>query len=585
MEFQHRAAAHGQISKKALSEADICAKFITPAIQRAGWNDITQIRREVHFTKGQIHVRGKMVTRGKSKFADYVLYYKPNIPIAIVEAKDNIHSVGDGMQQALDYAETLSIPFVFSSNGDGFVFHDRTGTLPKVESTLPLEGFPSPARLWSIYREWKGLSPIQEEIVLQDYFDDGGGREPRYYQRTAINAATEAIAKGQDRVLLVMATGTGKTYTAFQIIWRLWKSGKKKRVLYLADRNVLIDQTMVNDFRPFKEAMAKLSTSSRTIEGEDDATQTIATALDRKRRVDTSYEIYLSLYQAITGPAERQKIFREFSPNFFDLIVIDECHRGSAADDAAWREILEYFSGATQIGLTATPKETKYVSNIHYFGEPVYTYSLKQGIQDGFLAPYKVINVHIDVDVDGYRPTRGATDTEGDEIPDRIYNQRDFDRTLVIDDRTKLVAKRVSEFLKESGDRYQKTIVFCVDQEHAARMRQALVNENADLSAKNRRYVMRITGNDHDGQDQLGNFIDPEATFPALVTTSRLLSTGVDALQAHHLRDAFREVGPSTEDVASRLRRDAHDVAIVLHELEHRRVLAEDSSGRWHIRL
>jgi type I restriction enzyme, R subunit len=458
-----------------------------------------------------------MVTRGKSKFADYILYYKPNIPIAIIEAKDNIHSVGDGMQQALDYAETLSVPFVFSSNGDGFVFHDRTGTLPEVESTLPLEGFQSPARLWSIYREWKGLSPIQEEIVLQDYFDDGGGREPRYYQRTAINAATEAIAKGQDRVLLVMATGTGKTYTAFQIIWRLWKSGKKKRVLYLADRNVLIDQTMVNDFRPFKGAMAKLSTSSRTIEGEDDAAQTIATALDRKRRVDTSYEIYLSLYQAITGPEERQKIFREFSPNFFDLIVVDECHRGRAADDAAWREILEYFSGATQIGLTATPKETKYVSNIHYFGEPVYTYSLKQGIQDGFLAPYKVINVHIDVDVDGYRPTHGTTDTEGDEIPDRIYKQQDFDRTLVIDDRTKLVAKRVSEFLKESGDRYQKTIVFCVDQEHAARMRQALVNENADLSAKNRRYVMRITGNDRDGQDQLGNFIDPEATFPALV--------------------------------------------------------------------
>jgi type I restriction enzyme R subunit len=546
VEFQEQAGVPAQIGKKGLSEADICAKFITPAIARAGWDDNTQVRREVHFTKGQIHVRGKMVTRGKSKFADYVLYYKPNIPIAIVEAKDNVHSVGDGMQQALDYAETLSIPFVFSSNGDGFVFHDRTGTLPEVESTLALEGFPSPARLWSIYREWKGLSPTEEEIVLQDYFDDGGGREPRYYQRNAINAATEAIAKGQDRVLLVMATGTGKTYTAFQIIWRLWKSGKKKRVLYLADRNVLIDQTMVNDFRPFKSAMAKLSTSSRTIEGDDDATQKIATALDRKRRVDTSYEIYLSLYQAITGPEERQKIFREFSPNCFDLIVVDECHRGSAADDAAWREILDYFSGATQIGLTATPKETKYVSNIHYFGEPVYTYSLKQGIQDGFLAPYKVINVHIDVDVDGYRPTHGATDSEGEEIPDRIYNQLDFDRTLVIDDRTKLVAKRVSEFLKESGDRYQKTIVFCVDQEHAARMRQALVNENGDLSTKNRRYVMRITGDDHEGQDQLGNFIDPEATFPALVTTSRLLSTGVD-VQTCRLIVLDRPVGSMTE--------------------------------------
>jgi type I restriction enzyme R subunit len=545
VEFQDRADARGQISKKGLSEADICAKFITPAIERSGWDDDTQLRREVHFTEGQIHVRGKMVTRGKSKFADYVLYYKPNIPIAIVEAKDNFHSVGDGMQQALDYAEILNIPFVFSSNGDGFVFHDRTGTLPKVETTLPLQGFPSPARLWSIYREWKGLNPEQEELVLQDYFDDGGGREPRYYQRNAINAAIEVIAKGQDRVLLVMATGTGKTYTAFQIIWRLWKAGKKKRVLYLADRNVLIDQTMVNDFRPFKSAMAKLSTSSRTIES-DDATQTIATALDRKRRIDTSYEIYLSLYQAITGPEERQKIFREFSPNFFDLIVVDECHRGSAADDAAWREILDYFSAATQIGMTATPKETKYVSNIHYFGEPVYTYSLKQGIQDGFLAPYKVINVHIDVDVDGYRPSQGATDTEGEEIPDRIYNQIDFDRTLVIDDRTKLVARRVSEFLKESGDRYQKTILFCVDQEHAARMRQALVNENADLSAKNRRYVMRITGNDREGQDQLGNFIDPESTFPALVTTSRLLSTGVDA-QTCRLIVLDRPVGSMTE--------------------------------------
>ena len=532
--------------KKSLSEADICVKYITPAVESAGWNDDTQIRREVHFTKGQIHVRGKMVTRGKSKFADYVLYYKPNIPIAIIEAKDNNHSVGDGMQQALNYAEILNIPFAFSSNGDGFVFHDKTGTSPEVESTLPLSGFPSPARLWSMYREWKGLDEEQEEIVLQDYFDDGSGREPRYYQRNAINAAIEAIAKGQDRILLVMATGTGKTYTAFQIIWRLWKAGRKKRVLYLADRNVLIDQTMVNDFRPFKSAMAKLSTSTKTIEEEDGTVRTIETAIDQKRRIDTSYEIYLSLYQAITGPEDRQKLFREFSPGFFDLIVVDECHRGSAAEDAAWREILEYFSLATQIGLTATPKETKYVSNIHYFGQPVYSYSLKQGIQDGFLAPYKVINVHIDIDVEGYRPTPGATDEEGEEIPDRIYNQKDFDRTLVIDDRTKLVAKRVSEFLKESGDRYQKTIVFCVDQEHAARMRQALVNENSDLATQNRRYVMRITGNDKDGQDQLGNFIDPETRFPTLVTTSRLLSTGVDA-QTCRLIVLDRPVGSMTE--------------------------------------
>jgi len=533
------------MNKRDLSEADICAKFITPHVEQAGWDDATQIRREVHFTKGQMHVRGKMVTRGKSKFADYVLYYKPNIPIAIIEAKENNHAIGDGMQQALEYAEILNIPFVFSSNGDGFVFHDRTGTLPQVETTLPLSAFPSPARLWSIYRGWKGLTIEQEKVVLQDFFDDGGGREPRYYQRNAINASIEAIAKGQDRLLLVMATGTGKTYTAFQIIWRLWKAGWKKRVLYLADRNILIDQTMVNDFRPFGPAMAKLSPNPVS-DAEDETTNHIALALDRQRRIDPSYEVYLGLYQAITGPEERQKLFREFSPEFFDLIVIDECHRGSAADDAAWREILTYFSSATQIGMTATPKETKYVSNIQYFGPPVYTYSLKEGIQDGFLAPYKVINVHIDVDVEGYRPSRGDTDTGGALVPDRIYNQTDFDRTLVIDDRTKLVARRVTEFLKETNERFQKTILFCVDQEHAARMRQALVNENGDLFAANRRYVMRITGEDKEGQDQLGNFIDPESTYPVLVTTSRLLSTGVDA-QTCRLIVLDRPVGSMTE--------------------------------------
>jgi type I restriction enzyme, R subunit len=532
------------VNKRDLSEADICAKFITPAVLGSGWNEYTQIQREVHFTKGQIHVRGKMVTRGKSKFADYVLYYKPNIPIAIIEAKENNLAVGDGMQQALEYSEILNIPFVFSSNGDGFLFHDRTGTMPEMESTLELDAFPRPDQLWSTYCKWKGLTPEAEQLVLQDYFDDGQGRQPRYYQRNAINAAIETIAKGQNRVLLVMATGTGKTYTAFQIIWRLWKAGRKKRVLYLADRNVLIDQTMVNDFRPFKSAMAKLS--SRAAEEDDASTPAIAKAIDRKRRLDASYEIYLGLYQAITGPEERQKLFRNFSSGFFDLIVVDECHRGSADDDAAWREILDYFSAATQIGMTATPKETKYASNIQYFGSPVYTYSLKQGIQDGFLAPYKVINVHIDVDVEGYRPPQGKTDREGEEIPDRIYPQREFDKTLVIDERTRLVAKRVTEFLKESGDRYQKTIVFCVDQEHAARMRQALINENPDLFAENRRYVMRITANDRDGQDQLGNFIDPEAGFPVLVTTSRLLSTGVDA-QTCRLIVLDRPVGSMTE--------------------------------------
>jgi type I restriction enzyme R subunit len=493
------------MDKRALTERDICTKFILPAVKRAGWDDMMQIREEVYFTKGRIIVRGKLVSRGKAKKADFVLYYKPNIPIAIIEAKDNNHSVGDGMQQGLDYATTLDIPFVFSSNGDGFVFHDRTGAGSAIETTLDLDGFPSPADLWARYRAWRDLPPEAERIVLQDYFEDASGKAPRYYQMNAVNATIEAIAKGRDRILLVMATGTGKTYTAFQIIWRLWKAGRKKRILYLADRNVLIDQTMVNDFRPFGDVMAKLSVKAKTIEKSDGTTTDLTTAIDSTRQINKSYEVYLGLYQAITGPEERQKLFRRFSPGFFDLIVIDECHRGSAAEDSAWREILDYFSEATQIGMTATPKETKYVSNIAYFGDPVFSYSLKQGIRDGFLAPYKVVKVHIDRDVEGYRPEKGQLDREGEEVEDRIYNIKDFDRTLVLDDRTKLVARKVTEFLKESADRFQKAIIFCVDQEHAARMRQALINENADLVAENHRYVMRVTGNDKDGQDQLGS--------------------------------------------------------------------------------
>ena len=534
------------MNKKDLSERDICSKFISPAVARVGWDPMLQVREEVSFTNGRIIVRGKLVTRGKAKRADYILYYRPNIPIAIIEAKDNNHSVGDGMQQALGYASTLNIPFVFSSNGDGFLFHDRTGASAEKEATLALDQFPSPVELWGKYRAWKGLNPDEEKIVLQDYFDDGSGKAPRYYQCNAVNAAIEAIAKGQDRILLVMATGTGKTYTAFQIIWRLWKAGRKKRILFLADRNVLVDQTMVNDFRPFGAAMAKLSTSAKTIEREDGSQVELTQALDKKRRIDTAYEVYLGLYQAITGPEERQKLYREFSSGFFDLIVIDECHRGSAAEDSAWREILDHFSTATQIGLTATPKETAYVSNIHYFGKPVYSYSLKQGIQDGFLAPYKVVKVHIDVDVEGYRPEPGKTDRDGEEVEDRLYNTKDFDRTLVIDDRTKLVAAKVTEFLKESGDRFQKTIVFCVDEEHAARMRSALVNENKDLCDENHRYVMRITGSDTEGQAELGNFIDPESKYPVLVTTSRLLSTGVD-VQTCRLIVLDRAVGSMTE--------------------------------------
>jgi type I restriction enzyme R subunit len=451
------------MDKRALSERDICTKFITPALRQAGWDEMLQIREEVGFTKGRIIVRGKLVTRGQAKRADYILYYKPNIPLALIEAKDNSHSVGDGMQQALDYATTLDIPFVFSSNGDGLVFHDRTGASDPREINLALDTFPSPADLWARYRAWKGLDTQAEQVVLQDYYADGGDKAPRYYQVNAVNAAIEAIAKGRNRVLLVMATGTGKTYTAFQIIWRLWKAGRAKRVLYLADRNVLIDQTMVNDFRPFGGTMAKLSTKSKTIERDDGTSMDISTAIDTRRRIETAYEIYLGLYQAITGPEERQKIYREFSREFFDLIVIDECHRGSAAEDSVWREILEYFSAATQIGMTATPKETKYISNIAYFGDSVYSYSLKQGIRDGFLAPYKVVKIHIDRDVEGYRPEKGQLDREGEEVEDRIYNAKDFDRTLVLDDRTKLVARKVTEFLKESGDRLQgHPIAICI---------------------------------------------------------------------------------------------------------------------------
>lgn len=495
------------IDKKRLSERDICSKYITPAITSAGWDIHAQIREEVSFTKGRIIVRGKLHTRGEQKRADYILYHKSNIPLAVIEAKDNTHSVGSGMQQALNYAETLGIPFVFSSNGDAFLMHDRTGMSAKTESEIRLEEFPSPHELWHRYCQWKGLeTPQAVKTVEMPYYNDGTNRAPRYYQANAINNTIEAVAKGQQRVLLVMATGTGKTYTAFQIIWRLWKSGAKKRILFLADRNILVDQTKNNDFKPFGAAMTKIT----------------------KRQIDKSYEIYLSLYQAVTGNEDEKNIYKQFSPDFFDLIVVDECHRGSAAEDSAWREILEYFSSATHIGLTATPKETKEISSIHYFGDPVYSYTLKQGIEDGFLAPYKVVRIDIDKDLQGWRPLVGQTDKMGQIIEDRVYNQTDMDRTLVLEKRTELVAKKITEFLKAT-DPYAKTIVFCDDIDHAERMRQALVNLNSDEIKKNRKYVMRITGDEHEGKAELDNFINPEERYPVIATTSKLMTTGVDA--------------------------------------------------------
>ncbi len=422
--------------KKSLSERDICTKYITPALTKAGWDLQSQIREEISFTKGRVIVRGKLVARGEPKRADYILYYKPNIPIAVIEAKDNTYGVGAGMQQALGYAATLDIPFVYSSNGDAFLEHDKTRTSGKLERDVPLDAFPSPEELWRRFIQAKGLDEKAQGIVSQDFYADASGKAPHYFQQVAINRTMEAIAKGQDRILLVMATGTGKTFTAFQIIWRLWKSRTKKRILFLADRNILVDQTRNNDFKPFGSAMTKIT----------------------GRQIDKSYEIFLSLYQAVSGTEEKENIYKLFSRDFFDLVVVDECHRGSAADDAVWREILEYFSSATQIGLTATPKETKYVSNIHYFGDPVYTYSLKQGIDDGFLAPYKVIRIDLDKDLVGWRPEKGRIDKLKQLIEDRVYNQKDFDRILVLEKRTELVAKKVSDFLKATN-RFDKTIV------------------------------------------------------------------------------------------------------------------------------
>ncbi len=490
-----------------LTEADIITKCVMPAILNAGWDNTTQIRQEVKLRDGKVIVRGKVAARRTVKSADIVLYHKPGIPLAVIEAKANKPEIGKGMQQGIEYARLLDVPFVFATNGDGFIFRDATAAEGEcLEKQITLDDFPSPAELWQKFCLWKGYTQAQLPVITQDYYDDGSGKSPRYYQLQAINKTIEAVSNGQNRVLLVMATGTGKTYTAFQIIWRLWKSKNKKRILFLADRNILVDQTKNNDFQPFGTAMTKVS----------------------GRTIDPAYEIHLALYQAITGPEEDQKAFKQVAPDFFDLIVIDECHRGSASEDSAWREILDYFSSATQIGLTATPKETHEVSSTDYFGDPVYVYSLKEGIEDGFLAPYKVVRVDIDVDLQGWRPTKGQTDLNGEVIDDRIYNQKDFDRTMVIDERTELVARTITDYLKRTNP-MDKTIVFCNDIDHAERMRRALVNLNPEQVKKNDKYVMKITGDDEIGKAQLDNFINPKKPYPVIATTSELMTTGVDA--------------------------------------------------------
>ncbi len=486
---------------------DIRTKYITPALKNSGWDTGAQMREDVFFTDGQIHVKGNMTTRGKRKRADYVLYHKPNMPIAVVEAKDNKHSVNAGIQQGLDYAKILDVPFVYSSNGDGFFEHDKTRIDGKMEKELKLNEFPSPQMLWERYKKYKNIeTEEQENVVAQDYFFDGSGKKARYYQQIAINRTVEAIAKGKKRILLTMATGTGKTYTAFQIIHRLWKSRNKKRILFLADRNVLIDQAKRGDFCHFGDKMTVV----------------------KQRHIDKSYEIYLALYQGLTNYDEDKDAYRQFSPDFFDLIVVDECHRGSADENSEWRKILTYFGNATQIGLTATPRETNKISNTEYFDDPIYTYSLKQGIQDGFLAPYKVLRVGLNVDLEGWRPEKDKTDKEGELVEDHHYNTKDFDRNLVIAERTEAVAKKVTEFLKKTS-RFDKTIIFCRDIEHAARMRAAIVNENSDMVALNDKFVMQITGDNEEGKMELDNFINPDEKYPVVATTSKLMTTGVDA--------------------------------------------------------
>ena len=496
---------------KDLSEEDVKNRFITPALEKSGWSKEQMrmefpMRENIPFTDGKVIIKGKTAKRGTRKSADYLLYHHNNFPIAIVEAKDMNHDVAHGIQQAIDYARILDVPFAYSSNGTGFVEHNmRTGE----ERELSIDAFPTAEQLWAIYKNDNAITETVEKVIKEPYFYREGIHKPRYYQRIAINRTVEAVAKGQKRILLVMATGTGKTCTAFQIIHRLYSAREStgiKKILYLADRNILIDQTIQQDFAPFKD-------------------KGVLTKV-QKGVLDSSYDIFMSLYHQLSGDDDME-VFRQFKPEFFDLVIVDECHRGSAKDNSRWRKILDYFGSAIHIGMTATPKETEDVSNSHYFGDPIYTYSLKQGIDDGFLAPYRVLRFGIDKDLEGYIPEQGKIDVYGQEIEQKVYTSKDFDRKLVIDQRTETVAKRITEYLKQN-DRYAKTIVFCVDEDHALRMRQALINENKDLVAINDKYIMRITGSDQLGKQQLDNFIDNNCKYPTIVTTSELLSTGVD---------------------------------------------------------
>ena len=505
------------LPKDKMTEEDIKLQYITPAIQ-AKWG-LDRMTMETKITDGRINIKGNIVTREKPKKADYVLYLNKNKPIAIVEAKDNNHSISFGLQQAITYAVMQDIPFAYSSNGDGFQEHDL---LTGLERTLAMDEFPTVEELTSRFEsEWNngsGVSENEKKIIDQPYYSSQNTYDPRYYQRNAINRTVEAIAKGQNRLLLVMATGTGKTYTAFQIVYRLLKSGLKNKVLYLADRNILVDQSIQQDFSPLEKTIHKINFAK-------DDPITI-----------TSHEVYFSLYQQLAGNDENEdessgeetaaRFAKLFKPDFFDLIIVDECHRGSAKKDSNWRKILEYFSSATQIGMTATPKETKYISNIDYFGEPIYTYSLREGIDDGFLAPFKVFNIKTDIS-DGWRPYKGQLDKNGNEIEDRIYTNSDFDYNIILEDRTYEVAREITEYLK-STDRMQKTIVFCATEDHAERMRIALNNLNKDKVAENPDYVVRITGSDTFGKSKLKYFISASAPYPVIATTSKLLSTGAD---------------------------------------------------------